>query len=77
MLALTRKRGEKILIGDNIRVTVLSVNGSRVKLGIDAPDGVRITRHEIEVTMPAPPVLSPADREQTERQRRPLADALP
>lgn len=77
MLCLTRKINEQILIGDDVVVTVLSVQGSRVKLGIDAPDGVRITRHEIEVTMPAQPVLSPADREQMERQRRPLADAQP
>lgn len=77
MLVLTRKRGEMVLIGDDVVVTVLSVHRSRVRIGIDAPDGVRITRHEIEVTMPAQPVLSPADREQMERQRRPLADAQP
>lgn len=48
MLALTREVGQKILIGDDIVVTVLSVapNG-RVRLGIDAPRHIRIDREEV------------------------------
>jgi carbon storage regulator len=47
MLVLTRKIGEKIQIGDGITVTVLDVKGARVRIGIDAPDNVRIVRGEL------------------------------
>lgn len=48
MLVLTRKVGERIIIGDGIIVAVNRVAGNRVTLGIDAPDNVRIMRGEIE-----------------------------
>lgn len=48
MLVLTRKVGERIVIGDGIIVTVNRVAGNRVTLGIEAPDDVRIMRSEIE-----------------------------
>ncbi|NNL56652.1 MAG: carbon storage regulator CsrA [Pseudomonadales bacterium] len=47
MLILTRKIGEKILIAEEIEVTVLHVSGSQVKLGIDAPSEVSIMREEL------------------------------
>lgn len=47
MLVLTRKLGEKILIGDDIEVTVLDVRGDGVRIGIDAPRGVKIQREEV------------------------------
>lgn len=48
MLALTRETGQKILIGDDIVVTVLSVStNGRVRLGIEAPKHVRIDRQEV------------------------------
>lgn len=48
MLALTREVGQKILIGDDIVVTVLSVSpNGRVRLGIDAPRHVRVDRQEV------------------------------
>lgn len=47
MLVLSRKCAQSLLIGDNIVVTVLSVEGDRVKLGVDAPRSVTILRHEI------------------------------
>ena len=47
MLVLTRKPGEKILIGDDIVVTVLDVRGDSVRIGIDAPRGVKIQRDEV------------------------------
>lgn len=47
MLVLTRKPGEQIIIGNNIRLTVVSVGPGRVKLGIEAPENVRIDRREI------------------------------
>jgi carbon storage regulator len=47
MLVLTRKRGEKILIGDDITISVVDIGKSRLKLGIEAPAGHRILRSEL------------------------------
>ena len=47
MLVLTRKPGEKILIGDDIVITVLDTRGDSVRIGIDAPRGVKIQRDEV------------------------------
>ncbi|MBT1003778.1 carbon storage regulator CsrA [Paenarthrobacter sp. DKR-5] len=47
MLVLTRKIGEKLLIGEDIVVTVLDVRGDNIRLGIDAPRGVTIQRSEV------------------------------
>lgn len=48
MLALTREVGEKILIGDDVIVTVLSVSSNgRVRLGIEAPKHIRVDRQEV------------------------------
>ena len=48
MLVLSRKRGERIVIGDDITVTVLEVRGDRVKLGFTAPAEVPIHRAEVQ-----------------------------
>jgi carbon storage regulator CsrA len=47
MLILSRKPGEKVVIGDNITVTVVEVNGNWVRLAFNAPDDVRILRGEL------------------------------
>lgn len=47
MLILTRRIGEQLIIGDEIYVTILGVNGSQVRLGIDAPKEVEVYREEI------------------------------
>jgi carbon storage regulator len=47
MLVLSRKVGERIHIGNDVVVTVLSVRGGRVRLGIEAPEGIHIKRHEL------------------------------
>jgi carbon storage regulator len=46
-LVLTRKPGERVLIGDDIVITVLESRGDGIRIGIDAPRGVRINRDEI------------------------------
>ena len=48
MLVLTRAVGDGIVIDKNIKVTVISITGNRVKLGIEAPDEVNIRREELE-----------------------------
>ncbi|MCK5145260.1 carbon storage regulator CsrA [bacterium] len=47
MLILTRKSGESIRIGDDVKITVLSVQGQSVKIGVDAPRNVSVHRQEI------------------------------
>jgi carbon storage regulator len=47
MLILTRREGETLLIGDNIELTVLAVNGGQVRIGIEAPREVTVLREEI------------------------------
>jgi len=47
VLVLTRKLGESIVIGDNIRVTVVEIHGKQVRLGIEAPKEVSVHRGEV------------------------------
>jgi flagellar assembly factor FliW len=47
VLILTRKIGESVLIGDNIRVVVLDVRGRQIRLGIDAPQEIVVLREEV------------------------------
>jgi carbon storage regulator len=51
MLVLSRKPGERILIGSDIEVSVLSIQGNRVRLAIDCPTEIRVLRGEV---MPIP-----------------------
>lgn len=46
-LALSRKPGEAIVINGNIRVTVVWIDGQKVRLAIEAPDDVRVLREEL------------------------------
>ena len=47
MLALTRKAGERIVIGDNIVVTVVDIKGDHIRIAIEAPKQIKIYRGEI------------------------------
>ncbi|MDP5070036.1 MAG: carbon storage regulator CsrA [Congregibacter sp.] len=47
MLILTRKEGESLRLGDDITVTVVSVKGGNVRIGIDAPRDLAVHREEI------------------------------
>jgi carbon storage regulator len=47
VLVITRKAGESVAIGGDIKVTVLGIQGKQVKLGIAAPDKVSVFREEI------------------------------
>lgn len=48
MLVLTRKLTESILIGENVRVTVVRLEGGQVRLGIDAPRSIAVLRAELK-----------------------------
>ena len=47
MLALTRKKGESIVINNNIEISVLEIRGDQIKIGISAPKDVPIYRNEV------------------------------
>ena len=47
MLVLSRRLGQRIFIGENIVITVLSIKGGHVELGIDAPRSVVLSREEV------------------------------
>lgn len=47
MLVLTRKKDEKIIIGDEIEITVVDIDGGKVRLGIKAPEAIDIYREEV------------------------------
>ena len=49
MLVLSRREGEKIIIGDSVAVTIVRLSGEKVRLGIEAPEDVLILRCELEV----------------------------
>jgi len=53
MLVLSRKPGERILIGENITVTVVRIGPNNVRLGIDAPRSLNIVREELCIELPA------------------------
>jgi len=47
MLVLTRRLGEEIVIGGNVFVRIVDVQGSKVRVGIDAPQSVSVDRREV------------------------------
>ena len=67
MLVLSRKRGQRILIGDTISVTVLDIQGGKVKLGLSGPPDVAFHREEVHERIHAA-VVQPQPR-QRELQR--------
>ena len=56
MLVLSRKVGEKLVIGDNVTVTINRISGNRVTVGIEAPGSVKIVRGELEIHSDLKPV---------------------
>jgi carbon storage regulator len=60
MLVLSRRQSQRIQLGESIVVTVVRVNGDRVRLGIQAPANVRVLRGELEPRNPPLLDLVPA-----------------
>jgi carbon storage regulator CsrA len=66
MLVLSRKEGEKLVIGDNITLVVSKISGNRVTLGIEAPVDVKIFRGELsDATVGREPRVVPLRRSAT------------
>ena len=61
MLVLTRKTNQSIMIGDNIEVSILSVAGDKVRIGIDAPRDIAVFRKEVYIAIDKG--SAPADEE--------------
>ena len=72
MLVLTRKPNQSIMIGDDIEVSVLSIAGEKIRLGIQAPREVPVYRKEIYVEMQGADVDPEATRAQVEAGLREL-----
>ena len=51
MLILTRRAGESLHIGDNIKITVFNIQGKQVKLGIEVPEATPVYREEVETSV--------------------------
>jgi carbon storage regulator len=47
MLILTRRAGQSLYVGDNIRITVLGIQGKQVKIGLDLPETMTVYRDEV------------------------------
>jgi carbon storage regulator len=54
MLVLTRKAGERILIGDDIVITVVRTGRDAIRIGVDAPRAVSVIREELQKNSPQP-----------------------
>ena len=61
MLVLSRKEEESIMVGDDVEIKVVGINGNRVKLGIDAPKNLAIHRKEIWVKIQGDQASAPIE----------------
>jgi carbon storage regulator len=77
MLVLGRKVHESIIMSDNIRITVLRVNGNRVRLGVEAPENVKVVRDELLRPGGADPKVSKPPNPPSPDGRRTDGEPLP
>lgn len=63
MLVLSRKVGERILIGDNISITVVRITGGGVRIGVDAPSEMAVIRHELKEQLDRESATAPSTPE--------------
>jgi carbon storage regulator len=61
MLVLTRKSNQSIMIGDDVEVSVLSIMGEKVRIGIQAPRDVPVFRKEVYLEIQQEQVAAPAE----------------
>jgi len=66
MLVLSRKPGERVLIGENVSVTIVRIGPNSVRLGIDAPRELNIVREELCIEVPVETVEASVEAEPAE-----------
>ena len=64
MLVLSRKVGERILIGDNISITVVRITGGGVRIGVEAPSEMAVIRHELKDQLQADGSVGPRAKQE-------------
>jgi carbon storage regulator CsrA len=74
MLVLSRKANEQIQIGPNITITILKVKGLAVRIGIEAPDDVKVMRTEVTERLAAEAAESSSQTVENKQKRRGSAD---
>ena len=77
MLVLGRKVGERILVGNQVRITVVRVTNGGVRLGIEAPDGMTVVREELVLGKDTAAVVSPQEHEAADHGSRDNRDSGP
>ena len=77
MLVLTRKKEQSLVIGENVRITVLKVQGNQVRIGIEAPREVRVLRSELDDWSEFRFDEHPVDRTSEQERLTPLAVFVP
>lgn len=76
MLVLTRKHEESIRIGNDITITILRIEGNRVRLGIEAPRDVKVLRTEVELVAEPTSVPTPVPTKSSVSAIPPLSSFL-
>jgi len=61
MLCLSRKRNERIIINDNITITIIEIRGDKVRIGVEAPRDITIHREEVYLAIARNQDESPED----------------
>lgn len=72
MLILSRRESERVYLGEDIVLTIVRVNGDKVRIGVEAPSNVKILRTELEISSPETHPLTGArgsDRPVSEQRR--------
>jgi len=64
VLVLSRKKGESIMVSDNIEFTILEVEGDTVKIGVSAPKDIEIHRKEVYISIQKSNIEASGDREE-------------
>jgi carbon storage regulator len=65
MLVLSRKAGEKLFIGDNIVITIVDIERGKIRIGIDAPKHVSVSRAELLSPQQQAEIIANSHKEQT------------